>query len=280
MPRRAQTSTRKNGTQTADHRQSPALFEYARASRSPLHILVFLLPLIIIYEVGLAMRHTELATTGGVRAWTMLAQAMQTLGVSPSIVVGYSLPAAVIITVLLFWQVLEKRAWKLRPAVVVLMAAETVAWMVPLLLFAGVLTALTQPEPQATHGAAQPLGPVTLADIEQLSWQARLVIAIGAGLYEELLFRMALLALLHAILADLCRLSPKTVLAIALPLSSIAFMLYHDVWTSTGIALWPALLYLSGGLYLGAIYLLRGFGLAVGTHACYNTTVLVLLGPA
>lgn len=279
MPPKATRSSGRKSDITRQ-RQGPALLEYARASRSPLHILAFLLPLILIYEVGLALRHEELATTGGVRAWDMLAQALQTLGVDPSTVVGYSLPAAVIVAVLLIWHALERRPWRLRPTVVVLMAAETVAWMVPLLLFAGVVTAISQPPSSPTVAAAAPMGPVTLEDIESLSWKARLVIAIGAGLYEELLFRMALLAILHAILADLCRLGPKTVLAIALPLSALAFMLYHDVWTTSGIDPWLAMLYFIGGLYLGAVYLLRGFGLAVGTHACYNTTVLVLLGPA
>ncbi len=245
-------------------------------------MLVFLLPLIIIYEVGLAMRHEELAGTGGVRAWNLLAGAMEALGVAPSTVVGYSLPAAIIIVVLLLWHVLEKRPWRLKPLVPTLMLAEAVAWMVPLLLFAGVVTRLSEPAPAATPTLAQPLVPASLEALGHLSWQARLVIAIGAGLYEELLFRLALLALLHAVLADLCKLGPRAVVAISLPVSALAFMAYHDVWTASGawgLDPWPALLYFAGGLYLGAVYLLRGFGLAVGAHACYNTTVLVLLGP-
>lgn len=251
--------------------------EYARTARTPLHILAFLLPLVVIYEVGLALNHDELSSTGGVRAWAMIAGAMETLGISPSTVVGYSLPAAVIVVVLLLWHMLEKRPWRLKPSVVLLMFAEAVAWMVPLLLFAGVLTKLSQSPGPA---AGEPLVPATVEALAHLSWQSRLVIAIGAGLYEELLFRMALLALLHAILADLCKLGPKLAIGLSLFISAIAFALYHDIWTSSGVALWPALLYFAGGLYLGALYLLRGFGLAVGVHACYNTTVLVLLGPA
>ena len=266
---------RQRSTQSGEIDGRP-LAEYARASRTPLHILAFLLPLIVIYETGLALRHDELADTGGVRAWAMLADAMQTLGIAPSTVVGYSLPAAVIVVVLLLWHALEKRPWRLRPTVVLLMFAEAVAWMVPLLLFAGVVTKISQP----AAVAAEPLVPATVEALSHLSWQSRLVIAIGAGLYEELLFRMALLALLHAILADLCKLGLKTTLVIALLVSATAFALYHDVWTASGLAWWPALLYFAGGLYLGGVYLLRGFGMAVGAHACYNTTVLVLLGPA
>ncbi|GIW73687.1 MAG: hypothetical protein KatS3mg103_0209 [Phycisphaerales bacterium] len=253
------------------------LRDYARLSRTPLSVLVFLLPLIIVYELGLVLRHDELSAIGGVRAWAMLAEALQLLGVSPSTVVGYSLPAAVIVAVLLCWHLLERHRWSVRPSVLAMMALESFAWMVPLLLMAGVLARLGAPPHDPT---AQPMVPATVQSLANLSWQGRLVIALGAGLYEELLFRMALLALLHAVLADLCRLGPRAVLAIALPISAAAFALYHGVWTSAGLAVGPALLYLIGGLYLGAIYMLRGFGIAVGTHACYNTIVLVLLGPA
>ena len=157
--------------------------EYAQASRTPLHILAFLLPIIVVYEVGLALQHEALAGTGGVRAWAMLARVMETLGVSPSAVVGYSLPAAAIIIVLLLWHVFEKQRWRVRPAVVLLMAAETVAWMVPLLLFAGVLTRVIGDGSGTT--SPQPMSPTTLESHQGLGWQARLVIALGAGLYEQ-----------------------------------------------------------------------------------------------
>lgn len=268
---------RNGASEPSSNGYEPALAEYGRASRSPLHILAFLLPLIIVYEVGLALRHEELASIGGVRAWVMLASFMETLGVSPSTVVGYSLPAAVIVVVLLLWHTLERRRWQLRPSVVLLMFAEAVAWMVPLLLFGSVLERIGQQPPPR---APQPLASTALDALDQVSWQARLVIALGAGLYEELLFRMALLALLHAILADLCNLGPKIVLSASLLVSAAAFTLYHDIWTPTGPDYLAVLLYFVGGIYLGAIYLLRGFGVAVGAHACYNTTVLVLLGPA
>ncbi len=274
------SESRKTENTTADPdlgaNPSGGLGEYVQASRTPLHILAFLLPIIVVYEVGLALQHEALAGTGGVRAWAMLAEVMETLGVAPSAVVGYSLPAAVIVVVLLLWHVLEKQRWRVRPMVVLLMAAETVAWMVPLLLFVGVLTRVIG----ESGTGPQPMSPTTLESLEGLGWQARLVIALGAGLYEELLFRMALLAVLHAVLAELLKLGPKLVIGIALPLSALAVSLFHDVWTASGLDLWAAVLYFAGGLYLGVIYLLRGFGLAVGVHACYNTTVLVLLGPA
>ncbi|MEQ8845798.1 MAG: CPBP family intramembrane glutamic endopeptidase [Phycisphaerales bacterium] len=281
MPSAERDTTARQRDRSSPDGQGAGLAEYASASRSPLHVLAFLAPVILVYEIGLALHHEEIAGTGGVRAWAMLARMLETLGVSPSAVVGYSLPAAIIVVVLVLWHLLERRPWSLRPGVLALMAAETVAWMIPLLLFAGVLARLQgASEPVVEAAAVQPMVPATIESLSGVSWQGRTVIAVGAGLYEELLFRMAIFALLHALLVDLCKLNVKAVVFLGLPLQALAFALYHDVWTAAGVDLWLAGLYFAGGMYLGTIFLLRGFGLAVGVHSLYNMAVLVVLGPA
>ncbi|MEO1009611.1 MAG: CPBP family intramembrane glutamic endopeptidase [Planctomycetota bacterium] len=241
---------------------------YAEDSRRPLHVLAFLLPAIIAYEVGLAMQAEELAG-GGVRAWTMLADVLSAFSLSRTTIIGFSLPAIVIVVVLLVWHVLEKSRWRVRPVVLGWMAIETLALTAPLLLISGVLGSLAMQD-----------GPPAGDGFSDLSWRGRLVIAIGAGLYEELLFRLALIPLLHSILADLMRLGPRAAFGGALVLSSAGFALYHDVLTPGGIDLWAAVLYFVPGLYFGALFLVRGFGIAAGVHVAYDVAVLVLLGPA
>src|SRR5690606_28441143 len=113
-----------------------------------------------------------------------------------------------------------------------------------------------------------------------LPWQARLTISIGAGLYEELLFRMIAIAALHLVFVDLARLSESMGRVLAVGLSAAAFAVYHDL-SSSGGALDPArvLFFLCAGVYFGAIYLWRGFGIVVAVHALYDVLVLVLLRP-
>ncbi|MFN7022143.1 MAG: type II CAAX prenyl endopeptidase Rce1 family protein, partial [Phycisphaerales bacterium] len=106
---------------------------------------------------------------------------------------------------------------------------------------------------------------------------AGLTLAVGAGLYEEMLFRLVGLAVLHFILADLIGLPARWAAAGAVLLSAIAFAVYHQPpLTDYGAIIF----YILSGIYLGAIYVLRGFGIAVGTHAMYDVLIVLFFGAA
>jgi membrane protease YdiL (CAAX protease family) len=110
--------------------------------------------------------------------------------------------------------------------------------------------------------------------VQDLPLMARLTIAIGAGLYEEMLFRLVGLALLHWIIVDLIEAPQKAGMAIAVVLSALAFALYHKPELPQEYG--KLLFYTISGIYLGSVYLMRGFGITVGTHAIYDILVLVV----
>ena len=56
--------------------------------------------------------------------------------------------------------------------------------------------------------------------------------------------------------------------------SAIAFAVYHQPTHPTE---WAT--YTLSGVYLGTVYVMRGFGIVVGTHALYDVLVLAV-GPA
>jgi membrane protease YdiL (CAAX protease family) len=112
--------------------------------------------------------------------------------------------------------------------------------------------------------------------INALSDQALITISIGAGLYEELLFRMLGIALLHIIFVDLARMSDKWGTGLAILISAAAFAVYHDVTAPSGdLQITKALSLLCAGGYFGLLYIFRGFGIVVGVHALYDIAVLV-----
>lgn len=224
---------------------------YWSRTAEPLHVLVFLLPLIVLYEVGSAVWLTDPATGGlheTIRAHRLFSQLFGAFGVS-----GAMLPGAALVAALLVWHVLNRRPWRVRPGTLGLMALESAAWTLPLLVL-GQMAGLV-----ALAGAVadRPLG-------------ARLTIAIGAGLYEEALFRMALIALLHFILVDLIQIGPRLGLWVSVALAAVAFAVYHDDWSARFV-----FLTLAGG-YFGAVYVTRGLGVVVGAHALYDVIVLTL----
>lgn len=104
-----------------------------------------------------------------------------------------------------------------------------------------------------------------------------LMLSLGAGLYEELLFRVLLVGGLALGLRVLLGAGTVTAGVIASVVSAIIFSGFHYVgelgdpftvesFTFRAIA----------GLAFSGLYLLRGFGITAWTHALYDVGVLVL----
>lgn len=236
---------------------------WALATR-PLHILAFLAPLIILYEIGAAtVLGPGAAGIETVRAHDRLTRALDLLGVA-----GAFLPWVVLVTILVVGHIISRDSWRIRPAVLLGMAAESCVATPPLLVLAALLFG-TAPEAAAPALASPP-------PLRDIPWTARAVLSIGAGLYEELVFRMILLAAIHMVLADFARIRSDVAGAIAIVASAIAFAVYHDLSTDLD-AIAQSVFYVMAGLYFGLICVMRGFGVAVGVHALYDFLVLVVL---
>jgi membrane protease YdiL (CAAX protease family) len=108
-----------------------------------------------------------------------------------------------------------------------------------------------------------------------LDWPAQMVYSVGAGIYEELLFRLIAIALIHMFLVDALALPQQTGAFGAIAVSATFFALYHfsprNPFDFTRFVFYSA-----AGVYFAAIYLLRGFGIVAGTHAMYDILVVVL----
>ena len=114
--------------------------------------------------------------------------------------------------------------------------------------------------------------------ISQLSPFGKIAVSIGAGLYEELIFRMILLSLLHTVFVDLLRMPERWGIGVAIGISAMLFALYHPLKTGDGVLdIRRAVFFLLAGVYFGVLYVVRGFGIAVATHALYDIAVVVLL---
>lgn len=253
---------------------------YAQLSTQPLHILAFLTPLLIAYEIGSALYLSHGAGADGgvsrtIRAEGLLTQFFRWFGVG-----GLYLPGIALVVVLLLWHAMTRAKWTIRLPVLGWMFVEAVAWTPPLVVLLQFVGRL------ATGGAAGGAPVATalvgtqpgLGGLEALSVPERATIAIGAGLYEELLFRMLAIAGVHLIAADLLGVKDKWARGVAVAVSAAAFALYHDVTLASGGLDWAKLvIFALAGVYFGVIYVVRGFGIVVGTHALYDLAVLILL---
>ena len=103
-----------------------------------------------------------------------------------------------------------------------------------------------------------------------------LVLSLGAGVYEELIFRLVLVSLLFAILFFL-RTSQVVRYGIAAIIGALIFSAIHytgpfgDEFTLASFTFRFLM-----GLALNGLMLLRGFGIAVAAHALYDVYVTLL----
>lgn len=104
----------------------------------------------------------------------------------------------------------------------------------------------------------------------------QIVLSIGAGIYEEFVFRVVLIAGLTAVLGFLFRWEKVGQKTGAVFLAAVLFSLFHFVGgfgDTPNFGLF--IIRLAAGLFLGIVYVLRGFGVAAYTHAIYDLFVLV-----
>lgn len=242
---------------------------YADDSKRPLHVLAFLLPLIIGYEIGSHFFLTD-RTTGTVEAivaHSVIVGFFQQFGAA-----GRSLPAVALVAVLIAWHILRRDRWRVHAPTLIGMLMESIVWAVPLLVLLMLVQQIgSGPLAQALELAAGP------PDLHDRSWPFRVTISIGAGLYEELLFRFIGIAAMHFVFFDVMRLTDGTSRVLAVVLTAIGFMLYHDLTPEGELEPVRALVYLCAGLYFGALFLWRGLGIAAAVHALYDVLVLVVL---
>ncbi|MFH1110672.1 MAG: CPBP family intramembrane glutamic endopeptidase [Planctomycetota bacterium] len=213
----------------------------------PLDALVFLLPLIVFYEVA------SLARQDRVIAFDFLRRFFELFGQ-----VGMWAPGLAVIVILLATHVAAGDKWVVHWNRVGWMYVESVALSVPLLLL----------------NWAVPLVSTTGNSSSLLD---RLALGIGAGVYEELVFRLILISVVVMIGVDLLRRDRAPVAVAAVILSSLAFAAHHH--RPIGAEPFELVRFLfrtMAGVYLAAIFWFRGYGPAAGCHAAYNVALVLL----
>ena len=104
-----------------------------------------------------------------------------------------------------------------------------------------------------------------------------IAMGVGAGIYEELVFRLALVSLIVIVGTDLLRLDRASVAIAAILLSSLAFAAHHhppiggEPFEMVSFAFRTI-----AGIYLALVFWYRGYGPAAGCHAAYNVMLTCL----
>ncbi len=244
----------------------PALAGYAERSQRPLQIFFFLLPLVVLYET-LQPIYGDFGDGEGARdihARRLIFEFFDILGLP-----WQHVPMLLVLVVLLVWHWRRRDPFELSPRLYGVMWLESVAWALPMLAFAVVFSrfALAPPATLDTALGLQALSGEPVA--EQLPWQSRLVLDIGAGIYEELFFRLIGITLLHLLLVDYLGMKDGHGTGIAIAITSVAFAVYHfnadNPFTPAAFTFYTVM-----GIFLGVLYIHRGFGIVAAVHTLYD----------
>lgn len=240
---------------------APARRSYWADTRAPRYALLFAAPLLLLYEaLGFALAGSA---AGGIRngADVLLKSAFLVLGGHTGLALfGVLLVGTAAWLVWRDW----RRARELRPKLFAAMLAESVVYA---LLFGGVTSRLTAAllQPLAIGGTGFDL-------------PTQLMVSLGAGLYEELLFRVLLVGALFALLTR--RAAWPTWLAgtVATLVGALVFSAFHYVGPyGDPFELGSFTFRAVAGVLFSGLYLARGFGIAAWTHALYDVFLTLVL---
>jgi hypothetical protein len=170
---------------------------------------------------------------------------------------GRYLPALAVVAILLSWHIARNDRWVFNIPLLPLMILESLAWAAPLL---------------GVYFLVERGGLVYLGGGD---WKLHASLYLGAGVYEELVFRLGAISLLSLLLMDLGGLSASVATPLIVAVSAATFSGYHML--GIGHIPWQAFVFIAlRGVYYAIIFLERGFGISVGVHTAYDLLFLAL----
>ena len=227
---------------------------YWRSTRSPLYSFLFTIPLFLIYEIGIFLTSSDDMFVLRNGADALMRQILATFGIAGLYWVGAIFFIGFIITF-----ILQRKYWEetqIHSDYFLLMMMESVAWSVLIYyLMSNVYLLLMNPTGSML--------------VQQVT------LAVGAGIYEEFLFRVLLIAGISVILGFIFQWSDKSRNWAAMVIAAGIFSSFHFIgeygdFFSFNIFMVRFL----AGIALGTLYFLRGFGITAWSHAVYDLIVL------
>jgi len=286
------------------------LFNFARDSylertSRPIYAIVFLLPFIIFYELGTLLINTDILNRTQVRvvAFVWLQETLQYLGTGDKF--AWIAPPVVVVIILLGLQIASRKPWWFCPVDYLLMMLESAALAVPLIVMSLFFNspAVTPrsasqlpPVPAVVQPCAAPVDVATSHGHWWLSTQpapapeagrallANIVTGVGAGIYEELVFRLILICALMVLFQDIIGFDHKNAIIVSVLISAALFSAHHHhilfinghFGRGAPFSLMEFVFRTVAGVYFAGLYATRGFGITAGAHAFYDIIATIV----
>ena len=228
---------------------------YLLKSRTSFYSFLFTLPLFFLYEVNILFLSWDdiLVVRNG--ADFLMRNILESFDIYGLYGLGLFFFLGLLVTYIFF--IKEDQQQEVNVNFLFIMLAESMLWSVVLyfLLFKFMVLLMN------------PVGKTILQQV---------TLAIGAGIYEEFLFRVLLIAGLSGILGFVFMWDKTFKNIIAVVLSGGIFSAFHFMGEyGDFFSMELFLIRFFAGLILGVLYMYRGFGITAYTHSIYDLIVLI-----
>ncbi len=246
-----------------------SLKSYLWQTRSGTYGFLSALPLFILYEVLIVRYNPNNNSMIRVGADIWVKEMLMTAGQGDHMVMGLII---LLMGGLIFF-VERKKNIKIK--------MQYFYWMLIESLFYSIFCAFTVTKAVSflfTHIPGVIMLPLQISSgIEESSFGLQIALSIGAGLYEELFFRVILVGGLFFITSRFF-IVQKVSYTIAAVIGSLIFSGVHYIGTlGDEFTLQSFMFRFLFGLVLNVVYILRGFGIAAWSHSIYDILVTVAM---
>ena len=231
--------------------------QYLTVSKSPLYSFIFTLPLFLFYEVGIFLissRDIDQLRNG---ADVLMRQVLESFGIYG--MYGFGGTFLIGFLIAFIRQKKNLRTSEIESRFLLIMFFESIAWATLLVIMMIKIPTF-----------------LSLSNEDHLIQQV--VLAIGAGIYEEFVFRVLLisgLAILFGLIFNWGEFG-KTFLSVII--SSAIFSIFHFFGSYGDTFSFPLFFVrFFAGIFLAMIYIFRGFGITAYAHSIYDLFVLVYI---
>ena len=228
---------------------------YFLQTRSSFYSFLFTIPLFFIYEVGIVFLSKDdiLVVRNG--ADFLMRSILESFGIFGLYGLGAIFLIGFIITYIYFFN--DKSNKSIRPDYLFIMIFESVCWALILYFLLSKFMLVL-------------MNPIGKTITQQVT------LAVGAGIYEEFLFRVMLISGLTGIIGFVFLWSEKVRKAAALIIAAGIFSAFHFVGDyGDFFSMELFLLRFFAGIVLGILYIARGFGITAYAHSIYDLIVLI-----
>ncbi len=239
---------------------------YFAESKEPLTAFVAVLPLFVAYQIGILM-------LGGVRNGVDFVSSAL-FAVFGDNIGGYLAFNGVVLVGFFVAVAYLRKTGELHPKLFPLMLAESALYAVLVGFVVNIMMNAT--------GLSSLMTASTLAVSEAKPGLIyKLVMSIGAGLYEELVFRLILMGGLFTAMHRIAGMARLPSALLALVASSLIFSGVHHLGSMGEAFTMSAFVFrFFAGVVFAGLYQTRGFAIAAWTHALYDVWVMVFLASA